>query len=155
MTELNHEPETKSTNKARDLQDAIIRARKAGYSDPLAVARKIHDWFMEATYEIQITVLAYAITHLWSVVTGKMSESESTAAIRPRSKSKLSPEQKARIEAETWAELDRKWLSTIIPMTGGQARAAKKLPDNMLDKVGEDQRIGDVFSPEEILKVPH
>jgi hypothetical protein len=40
-------------------------------------------------------------------------------------------------------------------MTGGQARAAKKLPDNMLDKVGEDQRIGDVFSPEEILKVPH
>lgn len=147
MGEMIHEPETKGTNKTRDLQDAVIRARRAGYGDSLAVARSIHDWFMESSYEIQVSVLQYAVTHLWTTVSSKMDYSS------PARVPTVSTENKKRIQEKTRSELDRKWIDVILPMTGAQVRAAQMLPPEMTKKIADDQRVGDVFTVKELREV--
>lgn len=142
MPELYHEPQTKGTNKTRELQDAIIRARRAGCDDPLSVAEYIYGWFADASRDIQVSVLHYAVQHLWNNVDNK---------IKPRQHRASSSAAKARIEADERAKLNRQWLDAIIPMTGAQVRAAKRLPDSMAAMIGDDQRVGDVFTVAELL----
>lgn len=154
MTEQLHEPETKGTNKTRDLQDAIIRARRLGYGDPLSVANHIYGWFMEASRDVQISVLDYAISHHWNNTTDKM-EGRSSGGSRRSSytSSNLSELQKKKIDDEVRADLDRQWLDIIMPMTFAQVRAAKLLPDDMVAKGKDDERVGDVFTAEELREV--
>jgi hypothetical protein len=143
MAELNHEPETKGTNKARDLQDAMIRARRAGCEDALSVANYIYDrWFIDASRDAQITVLHYAVQHQWTNVEKK---------IKPRRN--VSASTRARIEADEKEKIIRLWLDTIMSMTGRQLRAVDSLSAEMKAQVGDDQRVGDVFTVAELRAV--
>lgn len=153
MDELNHEPETKSTNKTRDLQDIIIRAIRAGHEDPLSIARYSHNWYMDSGSDIQIGVLAYAVTHLLPTVIAKMKKDEA-ASSSPRKRSYISSEERANITAKVKANvkktLDRKWVESVGNMTGSQVRDAKRLPDEMAARVGDNQRVNEVFTVEEL-----
>lgn len=151
MTETPHEPETKGTNKTRDLQDVVIRARKAGYDDPLSVARYIHDWYMEASYEVQVSVLHYAVTHLWSTISSKM-PGATVPQVRSRRKRvthTVSADREAEIRKAARTEYNRKWLAwldVILPMTGAQVRAAQSLPPEMTSKIADNQQVGQIFT---------
>lgn len=165
----NHEPETKGFNKARDFQDAIIRARKNGCADPLEAAEEVYDWFLNAPRSVQITTLQYAAARMWSVVSDKMegrqlssdcervTEIEVTARTETKLRDKpairqaaISAEQRDSIKAKVAADLERQWLDLVIPMTGAQVRAAKLLPDEMVRNIPDYQRVGDVFTADQL-----
>lgn len=178
MLHENHEPETKGFNKARDFQDAIIRARKAGCTDPLQVADAIFDWFMDASRTVQVATLQYAIGRIWSTTESKITdviemesaalerdidldgndEAEYTPLERPSAwtpparsaQTRTPPEVKEAIKAKVRAAEREKWLDILIPMTGAQVRYARMLPDEMANQIGDDQRVGDVFSVDEL-----
>jgi hypothetical protein len=147
MIDMNHEPETKSTNKARNLQDMMIRAINAGCENPASVTRFTIDWFIDdAARDVQAETLEYAIAHLWTTVTTKM-------GIVPIKKSRVTKERRAVILGEERSKIHRDWLDHIIPMTGAQLRVARLLPEEMACKVGEDQRVGEVFTVDELRAV--
>ena len=149
-----HEPETKGFNKAREFQDMVIRARRNGCADPLEVAEEIYEEFMAAPRTVQIATLQYAAGRIWGTVDDKLEEgARSSSSGRGRGRgggSELSQQEKDRIRAETRAKLDKQWLDLIIVMTGAQVRAAKALPDSMAEKVGDDQKVGEVFTAAEL-----
>lgn len=156
-TIMNHEPETKGFNKVRDFQDAVIRACKNGRTDPLDVAEDIYDWFINAPRTVQVAVLQYTVARMWSNVTEKIEAARSTGISHrnppaPRQPA-LSTEAREAIKAKVTANLEAQWLDLIIPMTGAQVRAAKMLPDEMLCQVSDDQRVGDVFTADQLRAV--
>lgn len=132
------EPEVRGSNKAPDFQSAVIRARKSGCNDALEVAEAIYDWHMDASRSVQISTLHYAVTRIWATTEGKL-----PAANQRKAKAET-------IDAKVRAELDKKWLDVIIPMTGAQVRAAKLLPDAMAALVGDAQRVGEVFTAQQL-----
>lgn len=153
MQQIQHEPETKGFNKARDFQDAVIRARKSGSADPLQVADAIYDWFMDASRTVQIATLQYAVSRIWSTTESKIADDETARDGEQQRSAPLVVRDRAKIRQKVRDELNRKWLDIVIPMTGAQVRAAKLLPDDMASKVGDAQRVGDVFTAAELRKV--
>lgn len=135
-----HQPETKTTNKARWLQDAIVEVRRdQGFDDTLEIADAIWPSFKKQRADIQRTVLWFAVAHMISNIRKKMD---------------TTPEERAASRAATRAYLEaaNADIRAIMGLTGLQARLLLKLPSEMLARVGDDQLISDVFKPAEIVE---
>lgn len=154
-----HEPETKGFNKTRDFQDTLIRLIKQGVQTKIEAAPFLVDWFLNAApSNQQQEFMAWAAGRLWDMAEGKIERHNGTYVAPPpsqqsRTKRVLSEEKIKEVEKEIAESLDQKWLNAIIPMTGAQVRAAKALPDHMSDQVADDQRVGDVFTSDQLLAV--
>lgn len=147
MKHLQHEPETKAFNKARDFQDAIIRARKDGCENPLDVAEAIYDWFMDSQRSVQIATISFAVARMWNNVHEKLEKAGAPVIAKRRV---LSVAKKDEIRKKVRADLENRWLDVVLKMTGAQARAVAALPAEILGRVGDNQRFGDVFTADEL-----
>lgn len=150
-----HEPETKGFNKTRDFQDRLARLIKDGVTTKSEAAQPLVDWFLDANDAQRAEFMEWAAGYWWSVVEGKMerfSDSSTHRPSAPSTKPILSPERRAKIEETVQSALKKQWLTIISNLTGAQVRAAKALPDHMAEQIGDDQRVGDVFTAEQLIQ---
>lgn len=158
-----HEPETKGSNKTRDFQDRLARLIKDGVQTKSEAAPSLIDWFLDASKAQQIEFMEWAAGYWWPVMEGKIErladplrEAETFHAPAPvaprRIDPVLSPDRRAKIAEQVRVGMHQQWINVISNMTGALVRAAKMLPDEMADQVGDDQRVGDVFTAEQLMQ---
>lgn len=153
-----HEPETKGSNKTRDFQDALARLIKNGAQTKKEASSHLVTWFLDASTPQQEEFMEWAAGYWWPVMEGKIDRlGETYIAPSPsiiekaQHRSVLSVERKSEIQAKMVEGLEKKWLNAILPMTGAQVRAAKKLPDHLANQISDDQKVCDVFTEEQLL----
>lgn len=141
----------KSFIKVGDLQRQItaIRREDPG-ARPIDAANALLGWFQDPDNEaIRLDVLHYAISHMWSVVAAKMEDA--SGLFRRVEKNRAAKVKRKKATAKAVNDAMEQMVATLRHMTFKQARmlhgATAKLD---LDRGSDDQRLGDVFSDDEI-----
>lgn len=151
MENLQHEPETKSWNKARSVQDELIRLRKNGCASPKEAGPSLYDWILnDASASEGTDAMEYLACLMWGNVGNKIKAAVGKNKPRHKNGSGLSAEQKDNVRKEVRNKLETQWLDKILNMTGAELRATAALPPEIRDRVGDNQRLGEVFSADEL-----
>lgn len=152
MHGLQHEPETKTWNKVRSVQDELIRLRKSGKAtNPKEAAPLLRDWILNEASQSEVDdAMEYLASLMWGNVGNKIKAALTAHKPTHKNGSALSKAQREQVAQEEHKRLVEKWLDQVMNMTGAHARAIAKLPPAILDRVGDNQRFGEVFSADEL-----
>jgi hypothetical protein len=141
--------------KVGDLQRQLVVVRNKNPDvRPIDAANALLGWFQLPDNEfIRLDVLHYAISHMWGTVTSKM-EDAGVNFERVQKKAKIKQAAKVKRQATVAKAVDEameQMVATLKNMTFKQARMLHGATANLdLGKGSDDQRLGDVFSDDDI-----